>query len=391
MEIQIIEKTRSSSRSVEMLDASGRDSRSKSRSSIPIALKDTFRSASAAARVAEVDYTHNGARCRASSGDFIGPRWVPDQEVSNCSRCSSLFDWTNRRHHCRHCGNIFCDKCSPIKAMLPMEYGQRDPQRVCIRCASTIAPLQESLIQSFANHNQSNIVDLTTTGIRRYLNLPFSSTLSYEIRKAAFSVSNILRSHVVRDKSFTLQLLQRARGVAFLTVVKAGMLFAARMGTGLVISRLPNGQWSAPSAIATIGFSWGALIGADLVDYAIILGNDAAVDAFSGVGQATVGAEMDIALGPLGRAGGAEINLGDTGAASTYTYSQSRGLFAGLSLDGAVILSRPDLNHRFYGRAIEPRRLLRGDVPPPTAAGPLYDALTEALQTPTLGYRDLKL
>lgn len=64
--------------------------------------------------------------------------------------------------------------------------------------------------------------------------------------------------------------------------------------------------------------------------------------------------------------------------APAYSYSHSRGLYAGVSLDGAIILSRSDVNHRFYGRLLTPMEILRGDVAPPRAAQPLYDALADA-------------
>mmetsp|Transcript_29106 Transcript_29106/g.29458 ORF Transcript_29106/g.29458 Transcript_29106/m.29458 type:complete len:405 (+) Transcript_29106:345-1559(+) len=332
-----------------------------------------------AARVAEEDYYMNGARCRIPSGSFVGPRWVPDIEVNTCTRCHVLFDWKLRRHHCRHCGKIYCETCSSIKAMLPIEFQVRDPQRVCLTCATLIAPLQDSLITTYANHSQPNHV-MRHRDLHNYFNLPFAFTLEEEIYKAAHSIRNLDRTTSIRDNQLPLQLIRKARGIAFLTVAKVGMIFAARIGTGLVISRLPNGQWSAPSAIATLGVSWGALIGADLVDYVIILGQEGAVQAFSGKGAAAVGAGVDVALGPVGRAGGADISIGDKGAAGTYTYSQSHGLFAGVSLDGAVILSRPEVNLRFYGRAVDPQQLLNGDMSPPVAAQPLYDSLNSALR-----------
>jgi lipid-binding SYLF domain-containing protein len=313
----------------------------KKKNYIPVSLNEKYRRSSVeAARLAEVDFIHNGARCRAPSGGFVGPRWVPDQEAQYCSRCEIPFDWYQRRHHCRHCGNIFCNNCSSVKAMLPSVFEERNPKRVCLKCANDLSPLQDSLIQTFANHTKMNFIDWSTGGLRRYLNLPFSNTLGSEIRKAAYSVTNILKSSMIKDNGFTLNLLRNARGLAFITVAKVGMVFAARMGTGLVVARLPNGEWSAPSAIATLGFSWGALVGADIVDYVIFLGHRTAVQAFSGIGQATIGAAMDLAIGPYGRAGSADINLGDIAAAATYTYSHSRGLYAGFSLDGAVIFSR---------------------------------------------------
>lgn len=75
-------------------------------------------------------------------------------------------------------------------------------------------------------------------------------------------------------------------------------------GTGLVVSRLPEsagGGWSAPTAIASIGLSWGAVIGLDVTDYVIVLNTDEAVTAFSGLGQITIGAGIEVAVGPVGR------------------------------------------------------------------------------------------
>ncbi|KAJ1423544.1 Ysc84 actin-binding domain-containing protein, partial [Ochromonadaceae sp. CCMP2298] len=147
------------------------------------------------------------------------------------------------------------------------------------------------------------------------------------------------------------------------------------IGTGLVMARLADGGWSAPSAIGTLGLSWGAIIGLDVTDYVLILNTDEAVEAFSGAGQITIGVGMEVAVGPVGRSGSADYHISDTGAAPAFSYSQSRGLFAGLSLDGSVILARNDVNHRFYGRVVTPADLLSGRVAPPRNAAPLYDAL----------------
>jgi len=75
------------------------------------------------------------------------------------------------------------------------------------------------------------------------------------------------------------------------------------------------------------------------------------------------------------------VSVGDGGMASAVSYSHSRGLFAGVSLDGNVIFTRPDVNHRFYGQRLNPHDILRGRVPPPRAAQPLYDALFEAVSS----------
>jgi lipid-binding SYLF domain-containing protein len=76
----------------------------------------------------------------------------------------------------------------------------------------------------------------------------------------------------------------------------------------------------------------------------------------------------------------ADLNIGDLGCAGAHSYSHSRGMYAGVSLDGSIVFSRPDVNHRFYGRVVTPHDLLKGYVPPPRAARPLYDALEQVGQ-----------
>lgn len=166
----------------------------------------------------------------------------------------------------------------------------------------------------------------------------------------------------------------------FLTVIKVGFVFTGRVGTGLVISRLPDGRWSAPSAIGTAGVGWGAQIGGELTDFVIILNNRRAVDAFCSKGQINMGAELGISAGPVGRvaAGNIEASAG-MDIAPCYSYSHSKGLFVGLSLEGSVILARPDINRAFYGRDIKAAELLNGVEPSPVAATPLYEALHAAM------------
>jgi lipid-binding SYLF domain-containing protein len=99
----------------------------------------------------------------------------------------------------------------------------------------------------------------------------------------------LLSLQFIKDKAIPLRLLAKARGIAFLTILKGGFIFAPRIGTGLVVARLASGEWSAPTAIGTIGLSWGAVAGVDVTDTIIILNTDDAVTAFSGLGQISVG------------------------------------------------------------------------------------------------------
>ncbi|GMI43557.1 hypothetical protein TeGR_g6593 [Tetraparma gracilis] len=222
-----------------------------------------------------------------------------------------------------------------------------------------------------------------------YLGNPVSFTMGGEVRKATFTIANMCGvSHLSNDRSVPLDLMRQAKGIAFLTVAKGGVILTGRIGTGLVVGRLPDGSWSAPSAIGTIGVGWGAQIGGDITSYLIILNSDSALKSFSGQAQLSVGAELDVAVGPVGRSakGNAAAGGGEF-LAPAYSYSHSKGLFVGISLEGAVITARNDVNARFYGRPIDARTLLSGGVERPRAAGILYDALGEALSVQIDGWR----
>lgn len=185
---------------------------------------------------------------------------------------------------------------------------------------------------------------------------------------------------MIKDQSIPLPLVTNAKGLAFLTVVKAGFLVTGRLGTGLVLSRLPNGEWSAPSAIGTAGIGWGAQIGGELTDFVLILNTKSAVDMFKAQGQVKFGAELGVAAGPVGRVASGSIDAGPGGIAPCYSYSHSKGLFIGISLEGSVVASRPDVNRSFYGKEVAVAELLSGKEPLPVAGKPLYDALAKAMQ-----------
>ncbi|KAF8322633.1 DUF500-domain-containing protein [Clavulina sp. PMI_390] len=170
--------------------------------------------------------------------------------------------------------------------------------------------------------------------------------------------------------------LQRARGLAIFQVVKAGFVFSGKAGSGLVISRLPDGSWSAPSCIGTAGIGWGLQIGADITDFVIVLNSEEAVRAFSMGGNVTVGGNISASAGPIGTGGAVQASLASP--APMFSYSKSKGLFAGLSLEGTVLIERKDANKEFYGSAVPARDILGGRVPPPEVASRLYEIIEAA-------------
>lgn len=116
--------------------------------------------------------------------------------------------------------------------------------------------------------------------------------------------------------------------------------------------------WSAPSAIGTVGGGVGLQAGAEMTEFIIILNSRAAVGTFMATGSLTVGGNMSVAAGPLGR------NVEGTGALSSkgkvaamYSYSRTRGLFGGASLEGSVIVERSDANSKAYGFNVTAKQL----------------------------------
>ncbi|OMJ26536.1 SH3 domain-containing protein [Smittium culicis] len=176
-----------------------------------------------------------------------------------------------------------------------------------------------------------------------------------------------------QNKVIPANILERCKGIAVLTVIKGGFMWSGRAGSGLVVSRLPDGKWSSPSAIGTAGVGFGGQIGAELTDFVMILNTDSAVKAFSRGGNLTLGASVAIAAGPLGRsveAGGAVLN-----PAPVFSYSKTKGLFAGASLEGSVIIERKGTNERFYGKKVRAYELLSGEIEPSPKAQKLYDSI----------------
>jgi lipid-binding SYLF domain-containing protein len=172
------------------------------------------------------------------------------------------------------------------------------------------------------------------------------------------------------ETSIPRSVLRHSKGLAIMTVIKAGFIFSGKGGHGVVVARNARG-WSGPSFIGTGGAGWGLQIGAEATDFVFVLNTDAAVRAFAKGGNVTLGADASVAAGPVGR----DAHVAVTPAAAIYTYSRTKGLFAGAALEGAVIGTAKGENARFYGRPVTSQEILHGRVPAPRGAAPLRAAL----------------
>ena len=184
------------------------------------------------------------------------------------------------------------------------------------------------------------------------------------------SVKILRHFRTMPETSIPANVLRHARGLAIISVVKAGVVFSGKGGEGIVVARTGNG-WSGPSFIGMGGAGWGLQIGAQRTEFIFVLNNDAAVRAFSRDGNVTIGADVSATAGPVGR----DLQAGVTPRAAIYTYSRSQGLFAGASIEGAIIATQKTANARYYGRPVRARGILSGRVAPPAGAGALLAAL----------------
>uniref|UniRef100_A0A2C9K6X8 Ysc84 actin-binding domain-containing protein n=1 Tax=Biomphalaria glabrata TaxID=6526 RepID=A0A2C9K6X8_BIOGL len=192
----------------------------------------------------------------------------------------------------------------------------------------------------------------------------------------------IFAAFLASDFKLAAGIIAKAKGLAIITVFKAGFLVTARGGSGIVIAKLSeDGEgdytkgWSAPSAIAMAGLGGGFEIGLEVTDFVIILNTKSAVDAFSKGGNLTLGGNFTIAAGPLGR--NIEGDVAVRSPAAIYTYSKTKGLFAGISVEGSALIERKDANKKFYGREIRAHQILNGEVGAPEECQALYDVLQE--------------
>ena len=212
---------------------------------------------------------------------------------------------------------------------------------------------------------------------------PVSFTMGSSIRQATYSVQSMIMSTDPYNK-IPIDFIQGAKGIIFLTVAKLGFILSTRVGTGLMLVKRPyptysppfNIEWSPPCAIGTIGMGGGLVVGGDITSYIILLNTTEAVESLTSGSTIQLGTELDIAVGPI-----LDTTSTTYSDASAYSYAiQSKGLFAGISLEGSRIAIRPDVNSKFYGRGnISPQELFYGStIPPPRSAHCLYEALQQA-------------
>jgi SH3 domain-containing YSC84-like protein 1 len=193
--------------------------------------------------------------------------------------------------------------------------------------------------------------------------------------QAAADVLNEIQA--APDKGIPQEVLGSAECVAVVpSMLKGGFMVGAKYGRGLASCRTPTG-WSTPAFFVVTGGSFGFQIGGQAVDLVMLIMNkDGMKHLLSS--QFALGADASVAAGPVGRH--AEGNTDWKMRAEVLTYSRARGLFAGVSLNGAVIKQDKDSTREFYGRMVPFRTSLIGEIPPPAGANPFLTTLAKWAQ-----------
>jgi lipid-binding SYLF domain-containing protein len=168
-------------------------------------------------------------------------------------------------------------------------------------------------------------------------------------------------------------LLERAEGVAiFPSVIKAGLMLGGRYGEGFVLRYDSESErWYGPYFVEIKGLSYGLQFGVQSTSLVLVITNKQGIESFKG-DKVTLGGDLSIAAGPMGRRAEAATDLDLK--ASIYSYSMSKGIFAGMSLEGAVISAHDKNNESYWGELMSADEML--DTP---AKGSRIRRLTEEL------------
>jgi lipid-binding SYLF domain-containing protein len=196
------------------------------------------------------------------------------------------------------------------------------------------------------------------------------------VADAADVVDQLLR---IPEQTIPPNLLSRAYAIAVIpNVLKVGFVAGARHGKGVLVVRQDDDSWSNPAFIKLTGGSVGWQVGAQSTDLILVFKRRQYVDDIAN-GKITLGADASVAAGPVGRYTSAAIDLALK--AEVVSYSRSRGLFAGIALEGAGISMDRKANAAFYSSAsMTPQRVFESS---PTIAPPIANEFVQLLTRQT--------
>ena len=203
---------------------------------------------------------------------------------------------------------------------------------------------------------------------------PKESKVTDRVQSAADVLNQI---QAAPDSGIPDNILSKSECVAVVpSMLKGGFIVGAKYGRGLASCRTPKG-WSAPAFFLVEGGSVGFKIGGQAVDLVMLIMNNNGMQHLLS-SKFALGADASVAAGPVGRH--AEGNTDWKMRAEVLTYSRARGVFAGVSLNGAVIKDDKDSTREFYGHMVTSKASLTGEIDPPASANAFLSTLAKWAQ-----------
>ena len=172
-----------------------------------------------------------------------------------------------------------------------------------------------------------------------------------------YSIELLQKMEEQKDVETMAQTVKSGRAVAiFPRMIQAGLGIGGMHGEGVVLVKNARGGWNGPSYTSLVGGSIGFQIGIQEVGLVLVITNEDGLQAFTGGKSFKLGADVSIAAGPVGRDAGAATD--SRADASIYSYSMSKGLFAGITLSGSTINVNGDANKAYWGKDTEAKTAL---------------------------------
>jgi len=194
--------------------------------------------------------------------------------------------------------------------------------------------------------------------------LPAQSDAASRLTAAATTFKEVMDTP---DKSIPQDLMGKAQCIIIVPGLKKGaFVFGAKYGRGFFSCRKKGGVgWTGPAAVRVEGGSFGFQIGGSETDVFMLVMNESGVSRLVST-KFTLGGDASVAAGPVGRSTEAQTDAAMT--AEILTWSRSRGLFAGIALNGATLREDAEWNKELYGRDIKNKDIVNSDIPTPAAA-----------------------
>ena len=189
-----------------------------------------------------------------------------------------------------------------------------------------------------------------------------SKNTSDEVKRVESATNVLTEIMEAKDKGVPNEVMESAKCVAVVpSMLKAGFVVGGRYGKGVATCRTSRG-WSAPAPFTIAGGDWGLQIGGEAIDLVMLVMNEKGMrDMLSS--KFKIGADASASAGPIGRAASADTDW--KMKSEVLTYSRSRGVFAGVTLNGAVIKQDDDETRVLYGKGVPFADILTGKVPVP--------------------------